>query len=263
MKSVVVYYSMRGTTKKIAERIAEVLGCDLEEIREPRVRKGIIGFLRSVREAIWKTLPPIYEPEKNIGDYELVVLGTPVWAGTMSSPMRSFLEKHGRRMKRTAFFCTAGGSAGRTLREMEAVSGHKGIAELALVAAGAKYRDVSGGEWMGKIEDFLASLKSKGESELSRGTAAARSTAGQLVKKFKTAGSKAKKTGSKIGKGIKKAASRGKTATARARKTVASKARKAANKAGSKVRSAGRAAAARTASIRKAVKTASKKKSKR
>jgi flavodoxin len=257
MKSIVIFYSMRGTTKKVAERIADVLRCDLEEIREPGARKGPFGFLKSGREAIRKLLPPICEPEKNPEDYDLVVLGTPVWAGTMASPMRSFLEKYGRRIKRAAFFCTAGGSAGKTFREMETVSGHKGIAELALVAAGAKYRNVLGGEWMNKIEDFIASLKSHGGTELSKAKKSVGSTAGKMKKKFKTAASRAKKTGSKIGKGLKKAASRGKAATARAGKSIASKTRAAARKTSSKLRSA------RPAAKKKTARKTSKKKSSR
>jgi flavodoxin len=253
MNSIVVFYSMRGTTKKVAERIAGALQCDLEEIKEPGSRKGLFGLLKSGREALRKVLPPICEPGKDPGGYDLVVLGTPVWAGTMASPMRSFLSKYGHRIKKAAFFCTAGGSAGRTFREMEAASGHAGAAELALVAAGAKNKNFFGGEWMNRIDDFIASLKSQGSAELSKRRASAVSAAGQLKKKLKTAASKAKKTGSKIRKGLKSAASRGKAAAVKARKSVKSTARAA----GSKLR------ATRSASKGKGAKTASKRKSSR
>jgi flavodoxin len=250
MKCIVVFYSMRGTTKKVAEHIAGALKCDLEEIGEPGSRKGPLGFLKSGREAVRKMLPPIRQPEKDPGDYDLVVLGTPVWAGTMASPMRSFLARYGKQMKKVAFFCTAGGSAGRTFQDMEAVSGHAGAAVLALVAAGAKNKNLFGGVWMNRIDDFIASLKSPGRAEPAERRAPAGPTADRIKKKLKTAASKAKKTGSKIGKGIKKAASRGKAATVKARKSVKSAARKA----GSKLR------AARPAAKNKFSKTVSRKK---
>lgn len=42
--------------------------------------------------------------------YDVVVLGTPVWGGTMSSPTRTYIETNKSKFNRVAFFCTQGGS---------------------------------------------------------------------------------------------------------------------------------------------------------
>jgi hypothetical protein len=57
-------------------------------------------------------------------NYQLVVVGTPVWAGSMASPMRSFLFQNGHRIRRFACFCTLNGhGAAGTLRELRALAG--------------------------------------------------------------------------------------------------------------------------------------------
>jgi hypothetical protein len=51
MKSLVVYYSRNGNSKFIAQKIAEKLGADTEEIIDKKNRRGWIGFLTAGRDA--------------------------------------------------------------------------------------------------------------------------------------------------------------------------------------------------------------------
>ena len=59
MKILVVYYSRTQTTKKIGQKISELLNCDIEGINEPTNRKGVLGFLKSGKEASFKIIPKI------------------------------------------------------------------------------------------------------------------------------------------------------------------------------------------------------------
>ena len=65
MSILIVYYSRSGTTKKIANILAEELGADLEEISSKSKRKGILGYLKSGQEAAQKKLTEIGPTEKN------------------------------------------------------------------------------------------------------------------------------------------------------------------------------------------------------
>jgi flavodoxin len=132
-KALVVYYSRTGATRRVAEELARQLGADLERIQDVRGRSGIFGFARSGREAIQRHLPEIREPALDPGQYQLVVLGTPVWAGTMSSPMRTYITRNRDRLRQVAFFCTQGGeNTGRTFAEMAEVCGRSAAATLSL-----------------------------------------------------------------------------------------------------------------------------------
>jgi hypothetical protein len=119
----VVCYSRGGTTRQVAEQLASSLGAELDEIEEVGSRAGGLGYLRSAFEAVARGIPAI-RTQKNPRDYDLVVIGTPVWAGTMSSPVRAYLLRHHGRLPRVALFAVmAGRGAESTLREMQHACG--------------------------------------------------------------------------------------------------------------------------------------------
>lgn len=106
----VVYYSRSGTTREVAVQLCARLGADSEEISDPTPRKGVLGFLRSGFEAQRRRLPPIAPSRNDPADYDVVIIGTPVWAASISSPVRAYLRRHRGILRKVAFFCTCGGS---------------------------------------------------------------------------------------------------------------------------------------------------------
>jgi len=155
MKTLVVFYSRTGTTKKIAGEIARKLGADTEEIIDRVNRKGPIGFIKSGMEAARKKEPAIKPLGKNPADYDLVIIGTPVWAGTMSSPIRTFLSGHKGKIKKVAFFCTQGGEQDqRIFGELEKLAGQEPKAILKLTT-----KEAASGETNGKIKNFCNDLR--------------------------------------------------------------------------------------------------------
>lgn len=143
MKPLVVFYSRTGTTKKIGEALANLLRCDSEELIDTKKRAGLIGFLRSGRDATTNKLtvlkPLIHDPES----YDLVALGTPVWSGMMSSPIRTYITVNKSKFTRVAFFCTQGGTENeRLFSDMEALCGQKPVSVLS-ACCGRKKRGLS------------------------------------------------------------------------------------------------------------------------
>lgn len=124
MKTLIIYFSRTGNTKKVAEEIQKKLNCELEEIKDAETnREGMLGYMRSGKEASLKKLPPIKPLEKNLADYDLIIIGTPVWAFTMSSPVRTFISENKDRIKTVALFCTHGGGPKNTLKNMAELIG--------------------------------------------------------------------------------------------------------------------------------------------
>ena len=78
-----IYYSRTGNTKKAMEEIAEALDAELVELNDGVDRGGLRGALRSGRDAMRKECVPLqaFQTEKALGEYQLVIVGTPVWAG--------------------------------------------------------------------------------------------------------------------------------------------------------------------------------------
>ena len=103
-----IYYSRTGNTKKAMEEIASALDAELAELRDGVDRSGWKGWLRCGLDAMRKSTRPVapVETARPLGDYRLVILGTPVWAGRCSAPMRSFLLEYGETLKSVAYVIT-------------------------------------------------------------------------------------------------------------------------------------------------------------
>ncbi len=156
MKTLVVYYSRTGTTKKIGEEIASKMKSDKEEIIDRKNRKGPIGYILAGKDAIWKKLTKINKFNKNPLNYNLLVVGTPIWGFTLTPPIRTFLTKIKDYNKKVAFFCTMGGFGDeKAFKEMkEILPDAKLKATLSL-----KTIEVKNKEYSDKLENFVSKLK--------------------------------------------------------------------------------------------------------
>jgi flavodoxin len=133
MKALVVYYSRSGNTRRVAKAIADALGATLEELHETRDRTGALGYIRSGIDAVRKKSAELAPIASDSAEFDLVVLGTPVWAFTMAPAVRTYIQQNCGKIKRAALFCTLG-SAGqeKTFRDMAAALELEPAAKLAL-----------------------------------------------------------------------------------------------------------------------------------
>jgi flavodoxin len=156
-RCLVVYYSWSGKTAKVAKALAETLAADVEEIKDAKPRAGLFAFIRSAVEASQQKPAPILPGATNVADYDAVILGCPVWAQNMASPMRSYILREKDRIRRLAVFCTFGGSGGEAaLARIGALSGQAPIAELQVRAS-----DFASGRWRSMAETFARSVQDK------------------------------------------------------------------------------------------------------
>src|SRR5665647_567433 len=153
-RTLVVFYSRSGTTRRIAEALAETLKCDLEEITEPKPRTGFLGYIRSLLEARRKR-PSIIAPNKHdVASYDLVVIGTPVWAWSLSSPVRAYLTTTASQLPEVAFFCTLGGKGSESdFAQMAAIVGKRPRAVCAITQ-----REVLSGRHVERLSAFEKTL---------------------------------------------------------------------------------------------------------
>jgi flavodoxin len=147
----VVCYSRTGLTAKLGREIANSCDADFELIREERDRSGPLGLLRSAWEAVRRRRPAILAPEKDACQYALVILGSPVWAGHMSSPMRTYILGQRNGFHRVALFCTMGGRDGdAALAEMAQLCGKEAIAKVAV-----SDKEIGQGNYYGQLAPLL------------------------------------------------------------------------------------------------------------
>jgi menaquinone-dependent protoporphyrinogen IX oxidase len=155
IRALVVYYSRTGYTRRIAEEIVRALACDICPIQEEKARHGLLGYMRSAYEAVRHEQPPIAALARDPSQYDLVVIGTPVWGWSLSSPVRAFAQRYRDGLAHVAFFCTMGGSgAGKTFGELQQVTGRMPIATLGLTDG-----EIDAQTHQQKVDRFAAKLQ--------------------------------------------------------------------------------------------------------
>lgn len=134
-KVLVVFHSRSGYTRRIAQALARRLDADIEEVKIVQPMGGLVGYALCAIEALTGLTPALRPLQKNPANYELVVIGTPVWFWSLSSPVRSWIEQNVV-SHRVAFFCTMGGSgAQRVFATMKRLTGKVPVETLALTDA--------------------------------------------------------------------------------------------------------------------------------
>ena len=132
-KTLIVFHSRTGHTRRVAQALGKRLDADLKEIRIVQPMMGALGYAMCAIEAITGLAPALRPAHRDAAGYELVLIGTPVWFWSLSSPVRSWLERHPPK-RRVAFFCTMGGSgAERVFATMAELAGREPVATLALL----------------------------------------------------------------------------------------------------------------------------------
>ncbi len=157
LKTLVVYYSLSGTTRRVAEAVAHELGADFEELRCDRYRMRPVGFIKAGYDSWADRMPAIAPLQHDLAAYDLVVIGGPMWAGRVTTPVRALLRQQAGKLPQVAFLMTLGGaSSDKALCEMQALATRAPVATLALTD-----KDLKVGNLTSAVLSFAAGLKAR------------------------------------------------------------------------------------------------------
>lgn len=139
MKTTIVYYSLSGNVRFAAEAAAKELGAQLLALEPDKVypEKGIRKLLAGGKSAVMGDTPPLKPYSFRPEECDRVLLATPIWAGRITPPLKSFLteQKEALQGKRiAALFCCSGGSTSKAAEQIRELLGLPALeAELTLV----------------------------------------------------------------------------------------------------------------------------------
>lgn len=127
MKNLIVYYSLNGANERVAMKLKEIVNCDVEKIIEPVNRHGFIMFIRSGYEAITRKMTRIEPLNKEIKDFDRIILVSPVWAGRLPPSTRTFLVEYKADLKDLVFVSVSSNGDGNKniLSDIEEIHGKK------------------------------------------------------------------------------------------------------------------------------------------
>lgn len=106
MKTLVIYFSQTGKTKEASERIAQLSGADLVEIKTHKsyqmsYRKTVFT---SLKEILLNERPKLNMEIPDISVYDRILIGSPIWCGTLPNAVFSFLDKVNSKWKKSSNF---------------------------------------------------------------------------------------------------------------------------------------------------------------
>ncbi len=157
MNALVVYYSRTGKTKFVAEKIASELKADIEEVVDLKNRDGWFGWLKAGFDATIGRETEIGEIRKSPRDFDLIVVGTPVWNSRPSSAIRTYLERNDFSEKKVAIFCTNEGiGKEKALERTKSLISNVNIVGELVVSKALENRE----ENESKISDWCSNLRS-------------------------------------------------------------------------------------------------------
>lgn len=159
MRTLVLYYSFTGITRRISQSLAKELGADIVELTCKAYTYGFLGGLRQAWDVLIGGAPPIEVPKQANEDYDLIIVAGPVWAARPATPIRSFVKHLKPANQKFALFLTCGGAS-------KQYPGEKALDEIAnempaspIATALFKNTDIEGEDLPKKISDFAGRLK--------------------------------------------------------------------------------------------------------
>ena len=115
-KTLVAYFSASGTTAGIAKDLANDIHADLYEIRPavPYTQADLNWMDKKSRSSVEMTdkssRPRLSDTDANIGAYDTIYLGFPIWWYVAPTIINTFLESYDFSGKKIVLFATSGGS---------------------------------------------------------------------------------------------------------------------------------------------------------
>jgi flavodoxin len=124
MKSAVVYYSMDGHTRFVADIIASETGADVYALKPDKEnsKTGFQKYFWGGKSVMFNEKPKLKNALPDLKDYDLVFIGTPIWAARFAPPVNTFLSGCHLQGKKLAFFaCHSGGGAAKCFEKMTVI----------------------------------------------------------------------------------------------------------------------------------------------
>jgi len=154
LKACVIFYSLTGVTRGIAEGIRNSSGCDLIEVKTQHEYSAFTAYTTGVLRSRKGASDAIVPDEIDVSQYDLLIIGTPVWAWKPAPAINAAVRAlKGCEGKMAVVFVTCHEHPGEALPILNKALAERGIevmAEICLTQEDTKNPSV-GNELLGRI----------------------------------------------------------------------------------------------------------------
>jgi flavodoxin len=109
----VVYFSLTGNTKTLAEKIQVKTGADIYKIKTvEELKPGIVTIIKILLKGRNAEFSVLTDDLPDMNQYDMIFVGSPVWGYTIASPLKAFLREVDFQGKKIALFSSQGSNIG-------------------------------------------------------------------------------------------------------------------------------------------------------
>ncbi|MBN1166868.1 MAG: metalloregulator ArsR/SmtB family transcription factor [Methanospirillaceae archaeon] len=131
LNACVIFYSYTGITRGVAEKIGNACGCDLVPVQTKKEYSSFSAYTTGVFRSRKGACDPIIPEEIDVSGYDLLVIGTPVWAGKPTPAINAVVQAFsGCEGKKALIFVTSCGIPGEALPLLKAALAKRGVSVI-------------------------------------------------------------------------------------------------------------------------------------
>jgi flavodoxin len=158
MKTSIIYNSYSGNTRSVAERVAAECGGKIIEVRSNQYSSRITAYTIGCYRAMKGMCDPIEPKTIDVSQDDLIVIGTPVWAGRATPAINAAVAAlEGCKGKKAVIFATCGGKERETLPILKKMLEARGV-----TVSGEFVFDKAGMKDPVRINAMISRIKSTG-----------------------------------------------------------------------------------------------------
>ena len=123
MKTLIVYYSLEGNTEYVADKIKEKVEADTLRLvpKKAYKDKGFAKYFWGGKSALMAEKPELEDYSVDFSAYDRIIFGFPVWAGTYTPPIRTFINDNKEALagkRYSAYACMAGSGGEKAIANL-------------------------------------------------------------------------------------------------------------------------------------------------
>lgn len=125
MRKLVVYYSLEGNTECIAKAVASGINADIERLETKKRIKAdeFMNYYWGGKKDHPGRKVPLKGQRYDPNDYDLIFIGTPVWAWAPAPPIYSYISDNDIRGRKIVLFSCSEGDPGKTFKKLKGLLG--------------------------------------------------------------------------------------------------------------------------------------------
>ena len=128
MKTSIIYHSYSGNTRGVAEKVHATLGGELIEVVSKEYSSKITAYTIGCYRAMKGMSDPIEPKTIDVASDDLIVIGTPVWAGKATPAINAAVAAlDGCKGKKAVIYATCGKDGGDSLPLLKKALEERGV----------------------------------------------------------------------------------------------------------------------------------------